>query len=70
MSLKIHIEPTELNAERPAIVVVPDGANRWPLCSEVVIRCKECGHHAALVTQRGTSAHVIVESGEDIDVTR
>jgi len=61
MAVKIHVEPHLIQGGKPGIVVHPDDENRWPFTTHVTVRCT-CGNVAAVVTQIGTAAHVIVDS--------
>jgi len=57
---KIHVDTNALAESRPAILVVPEQANNWPLTKFVAIHCPCCNARAATVEQHGNNAHVIV----------
>ena len=58
--IKIHIDTTQLQASRPAIVVAPTNQPVLAQTTFVQLACPSCGTKTATVEQHGTSAHVIV----------
>lgn len=68
MAIKLHVEPDALRRKQPALVVQPDGHNRWPLTTHIGIRCHACNAVAAQLVQLEEFAHVVVETAEVLDV--
>lgn len=68
MVVRLHVEPSMLKLRRPALVIAPDGGNHWPNATGVTIRCQACGCAAARLVQVEDQAHVVVATGEALEV--